>query len=208
MPESEEKAVLLLQQYAEDLGHDMLTDIDDLESLVDSLKLLAGESIHSKPNPFKRIGKAPKVDQWVTFDEITELGAKCKKWGWILQERVMYYSLIRGGSVIMKIQGLRPTRGGGYSFRLMIPRMHSYPDLELFLEQNDLEEFKDREWVVGSGLCEIGKEILGRYFYFEDLHIILEKLTERIANDKATKKLAGLQLNQVSGSGDESSEDQ
>ena len=207
MPKSESAAVALLQQRAIDAGHDWISDIDDIEALVDATLMLEGKSIHNQDNPFKRIDKLHLVDQWSTLPDMIQCGKKCKKLGWILQERKMYYSLIRGGNVVMKIQGMRPTRCGKNSFRLMIPRMHTYIDLEAFLEQNDLIQFKNREWIVGSGLCEKDKEILGRYFFFEDLYIFLDKLTERIANDKKTEKLAGFQSNGIQGPIDKSTSD-
>lgn len=207
MPGSEETAVIQLQQFAVDAGYEYLSDIEDIESLVDALLLNAGESPLARPNPFKRIGDLVPVDQWHTLDDMKQLGALGRELGWIIQERVMYYSLIYGGRVIMKMHGVRPTRDGNLSFRLMVPRMHTYEDLESWLDQMGLLQFKDREWIVGSGLCEIGKEILGRYFTFEELYVFLENISQRIENDKETAKMAGLKFNESQGSGDEPDSD-
>jgi len=193
VPKTEEDAIFELQQRLIDNGNDWVSDLDDLSSLIDTTSILEGKSIFTAPDPSFRTGLLIDVDQYQFLPEIIALGKKCKESGWILQERKLWYSLIRGGKVCLKIAGLRNTVSGKLSLRIVI-RESTFEDLVEHLDLLGLNEYRIKEWHARAGGVTNHKEILGRYFFFEDVYKFIDNITERIKNNAKTEKMAGLQL--------------
>lgn len=195
LPETEGIALSMLQQRAIDQGNDWLSELDDLSSLIDAMLILDNKSIFAKPDPFKRTGKLLDIEEWKDHSEIKLLIEKCEESGWIMQERTTSFNFERAGKVQFKIRGLREAKSGGLSTRVLFPRVKTYVDLEVYLNSLDLVEFTQKKWSTDGTHVEAGHEIQGRYFFFHEVHLIMEKITERLPNDKKTEKLAGFQPN-------------
>ena len=197
LPESEDIATSMLQQRATDQGNDWLSELDDLSSLIDAMLILDNKSIFVKPDPFKRTGKLLDIEAWLEHPEVKLLVDKCKEDGWIVQGRTTSFNFERAGKTQFKIRGLREAKSGGLSTRVLFPRVKTYVELEVYLNSLDLVEFTQKKWSTDGTHVEAGHEIQGRYFFFHEVHLIMDKITERLPNDKKTEKLAGFQPNPI-----------
>lgn len=193
LPLNEEVALFQLQQQALDQGHEWLAELADLEAMISALQILDGKSLYNKPDPAKRTGNLAPIYIWAELPEMKLLIEKAKENGWMVQERSMYFSFVRAGKPQFKVAALRETKSGGLSCRVIIPRIKTYIDLEAYLNSLDLKEFAQKTWVMDAQEVEKGYEILGRYFFFHEVHVFIEKITERLPNDKKTAELAGFQ---------------
>lgn len=179
LPKSVDEGRDALREILKDLDGENYLEIEDIETLLELVKILNGEDNPIKINPWERQGQLVNVDEWSRIPDFRKLRTVAEENDWVVKERKLYYSFLINGRIFFRLEGLRKVKET-YSCRIVIPRITDEDHLHLVLDNYNLIQFKDRKWHFVDDK-KIGEfQAHGRYFLLEELHIFVKEIAKRL----------------------------